>query len=57
MNKWTEAARKRRTEMDADREKAADLAALLEAMPKGQRKRLLEDEACAAILNKYGITE
>ena len=57
MNKWTEAAKKRRAEMDLDREMAGDLRTLLDALPEGQRKHLLKDKACAAILNKYGITE
>ena len=57
MNKWTEAAKKRRAEMDLDREMAGDLTALLDALPEGQRKQLLKDKACAAILKKYGITE
>ena len=43
-------------ERAADKEKAADLMALLSALPPGQVKQLLRDEACAAILNKYGIT-
>ena len=41
----------------ADREKAADLMVLLGALPPGQLKQLLKDDTCAAILNKYGITE
>lgn len=40
-----------------DREKADDLMTLLAALPPGQVKQLLKDETCAAILNKYGITE
>ena len=40
-----------------DREKAADFMTLLFAMPKGQVKQLFKDETCAAILEKYGITE
>ena len=44
-------------ERAADKEKAADLMTLLSAMPKGQVKQLLKDDACAAILEKYGITE
>lgn len=38
-----------------DKEKADDLMALLQALPPGQVKQLLKKEACAAILNKYGI--
>lgn len=41
----------------ADREKADDLMTLLAALPPGQVKNLLKDEACAAILRKYGIEE
>ena len=41
----------------ADREKADDLMTLLAALPPGQVKNLLKDEACAAILRKYGIKE
>lgn len=37
-------------------EKANDLIVLLNALPPGQRKQLLKDETCAAILQKYGIT-
>lgn len=37
-------------------EKANDLTILLNALPPGQRKQLLKDETCAAILEKYGIT-
>jgi hypothetical protein len=44
----------KRKEVD---EKAADLMALLEALPPGQRKQLLKNETCAAVLAKYGITE
>lgn len=36
--------------------KANDLTILLNALPPGQRKQLLKDETCAAILQKYGIT-
>lgn len=41
----------------ADAEKANDLMTLLSALPKGQVKQLLKDEACAAILSKYGIMD
>lgn len=37
-------------------EKAKDLIILLNALPPGQRKQLMKDETCAAILEKYGIT-
>lgn len=39
-----------------DAEKANDLMTLLSALPPGQVRQLLKDEACAAILEKYGIT-
>lgn len=38
------------------REKADDFMTLLSALPPGQVKNLLKDEAIAQILNKYGIT-
>lgn len=44
-------------ERAADREKADDLMTLLAALPPGQVKNLLKDEACAAILRKYGVEE
>lgn len=40
-----------------DREKADDLMTLLSALPPGQVKNLMKDEACAAILRKYGVEE
>lgn len=40
-----------------DKEAAQDLMTLLSALPPGQRKQLLKDETCSAILTKYGITE
>ena len=57
MNKWTQAAKKRREEIDAAQEMADDLKALLSALPPGQRKQLLGEEKCGAILRKYGLTE
>lgn len=39
-----------------DAEKANDLMTLLNALPPGQVRQLLKDEACAKILEKYGIT-
>lgn len=41
---------------EADREAADDLNTLLRALPPRQVKQLLKDDACAAILTKYGIT-
>jgi len=64
MRKWLNVpeARKKQifaynTARAADAEAAADLRALLAALPPGQVKQLLRDDACAAILTKYGITE
>ena len=57
MNKWMNAAQRRKMEIDATQEKANDLKILIDAMPFGQRKKLLEDEVCRAILRKYGVTE
>jgi len=56
-NPWMDkvlAFNKKRKEQD---EKANDLLTLLEHLPPGQRKQLLKDKTCAAILEKYGITE
>ncbi len=39
----------------ANKEAAEDLHTLLGALPPGQVKNLLKDEACGAILKKYGI--
>ena len=39
-----------------DKERAEDFVTLLSALPKGQVKKLLNDDTCAAILAKYGIT-
>lgn len=55
-NPWKERAYTHNKARAEEKEKAADLARLLEALPPGQRKQLLEDETCAAILEKYGIT-
>lgn len=56
-NPWMQKAlafNRKRKEQD---EKANDLLTLLEHLPPGQRKQLLKDKTCAAILEKYGITE
>lgn len=39
----------------SDAEKAGDLMTLLNHLPPGQVKQLLKNEACGAILRKYGI--
>ena len=43
-------------ERAADKQKADDLMTLLNALPPGQVKQLLKEEACRAILERYGIT-
>lgn len=56
-NPWKEKVLAYNRERAADREKADDLMTLLAALQPGQVKNLLKDEACAAILRKYGIGE
>lgn len=63
MSKWKHVSEERKKQIfefnrqrAADAEKAQDLLTLLSALPPGQVKQLLKDEACAAILEKYGIT-
>ena len=56
-NPWKAKALAYNRERAADREKADDLTTLLDALPPGQVKNLLKNEACAAILRKYGIKE
>lgn len=63
MSKWKHVPEDRKKQIfefnrqrAADAEKAQDLLTLLSALPPGQVKQLLKDEACAAILEKYGIT-
>ena len=57
MNKWTNAARKRREWMDAVEIRAADLEILVSEMkklPPGQLKKVLTEEVLA-VLEKYGV--
>lgn len=54
-NPWKAKVLAYNKERAADREKAGDLMTLLSALPPGQVKNLLKNEACAAILRKYGI--
>ena len=56
-NPWKKKVLTYNKERAKDKEAAQDLMALLSALPPGQRKQLLKDETCAAILSKYGITE
>ena len=56
-NPWKAKVLAYNRDRSADREKADDLMTLLSALPPGQVKNLLKDEACAAILRKYGVEE
>ena len=56
-NPWKKKVLAYNLERAKDKEAAQDLMTLLSALPPGQRKQLLKDETCAAILEKYGITE
>ena len=56
-NPWKQKVLAYNRERAADREKADDLMTLLAALPPGQVKNLLKNEACAAILRKYGVEE
>ena len=56
-NPWKAKVLAYNLERAADKEKADDLMTLLSALPPGQVKNLLKDEACAAILRKYVIKE
>ena len=57
MKKWSNGARKRLTEIQADQVAAADMMAIAEAfakLPPGQLKKVLTDDIIA-ILAKYGV--
>lgn len=57
MKKWSNGARKRLTEIQADQTSAADMRAMAEAfakLPPGQLKKVLTDDIIA-ILAKYGV--
>ena len=56
-NPWKAKVLAYNKERAADREKADDLMTLLSALPPGQVKNLLKNDACAGILRKYGIEE
>ena len=58
MNKWTNAAKKRRAVIDAASVKAADLEIIVSALrelPPGQLKKVLTDDVIS-VLEKYGVT-
>lgn len=57
MNKWTEAAKKIKEQMDAVDEKVKDMQEFFDALPSSQRKVLFKNEKCGKILQKYGIKE
>ena len=54
-NPWKQKVLAYNRERAADKEKADDLMTLLSALPPGQVKNLLKDEAYASILRKYGV--
>ena len=57
MKKWSNGARKRLVEIQADQDAAADMRAIAAAfakMPPGQRKKVLTEDILA-ILAKYGV--
>ena len=57
MNKWTNAAKKRRAVIDAANIKAADLEIIVSALkelPPGQLKKILTDDVLA-VLEKYSV--
>lgn len=57
MQKWSNGAKKRLVEIQADQEGAADMqamAAVFAKLPPGQIKKVLTDEIIA-ILAKYGV--
>lgn len=58
MNKWTNAAKKRRAVIDAASVKAADLEIIVSALtrlPPGQLSKVFTDRVLA-VLEKYGVT-
>lgn len=64
MSKWPKVPKGKREQIIAfnvkraqDAEAANDLTTFLNALPPGQRKNLMKDEQCAAILQKYGVSE
>lgn len=59
MKKWSNGAKKRLVEIQADREGAEDMRAMVAAfgkLPPGQLKKILTQDIID-ILAKYGITE
>ena len=57
MNKWSNGAKKRLVEIQADESAAADMRSIAEAfakLPLGQLKKVLSDKVIA-VLEKYGV--
>ena len=57
MKKWSNGARKRQVEIQADESASADMRAMAEAfahLPPGQLKKVLTDDIIA-ILAKHGV--
>ena len=57
MKKWSNGAKKRLVEIQADESAAADMRAIAEAfakLPPGQLKKVLSAEVIA-VLEKYGV--
>lgn len=58
MRKWSNGAKKRLVEIQADESAAADMSAIAEAfakLPPGQLKKVLSDDVIA-VLKKYGVS-
>ena len=57
MKKWSNGAKRRLSEIQADESAAADMRAIAEAMaklPSGQLKKLLSEDV-VVVLAKYGV--
>lgn len=57
MKKWSNGAKRRLVEIQADESAAADMRSIAEAfaqLPPGQLKKVLSDEVIA-VLEKYGV--
>lgn len=58
MKKWSNGAKKRLVEIQADASAAADMRTIAEAfskLPPGQLKKALSDDV-VAVLKKYGVS-
>lgn len=54
-NPWKEKVLKYNRQKAQEKQKADDLMMLLNALPPGQVKQLMKDEACRKVLEKYGF--